>query len=90
MAEMYAEVFKSLPRVTQEEPVYGSAQGLAWAVSGGEGIAIAKDEYLAVDGLQHVIALLEEVELGRLRSVKYIEGQACILASAAAWAGFWW
>ena len=78
IAEIYAEVFKSLPKVTHEEPVYGSAQGLAWAVSGGEGIAIAKDEYLAVDGLQHVIALLEEVELGRLRSVKYIEGQACI------------
>ncbi len=78
MAEVYADVFKSLPQVVHEEPVYGSARGLAWAVSGGEGVAIAKDDYLAVDGLQHVISLLEEVELGRLRSVKYIEGQACI------------
>ncbi|MBT9155424.1 MAG: Periplasmic (Fe) hydrogenase large subunit [Firmicutes bacterium] len=78
MAEVYADAFKFLPKVTHEEPVYGSARGLAWAVSGGEGTAIAKDDYLAVDGLQHVIALLEEVELGRLRSVKYIEGQACI------------
>ena len=78
MAEVYADVFKRLTTVTSEEPVYGSARGLTWAVSGGEGVAIAKDGYLAVDGLQHVTSILEQVELGRLRSVKYIEGQACV------------
>lgn len=77
MADIYADVFRLLPSVTQEEPVRGTARGLNWARSGGEGESISSDDYLAVDGMHNVISVLEEIELGRLRNLKYIEGQAC-------------
>jgi len=78
MGDVYSDAFRLLSAVTEEEPVVGSARGLAWARSGGEGEAVAIDDYLAVDGIDHVIAVLEEVELGRLTNIRYIEGQACV------------
>lgn len=78
LAEVYGGAFRLLSSVTEDEPVVGSARGLAWARSGGEGEAVAIHDYLAVDGIEQVIALLEEVELGRLTNIRYIEGQACV------------
>jgi len=77
MAEIYTDAFRLLPNVTQEETVRGTARGLNWARTGGEGESITADDYLAVDGMHNVISVLEELELGRLRNLKYIEGQAC-------------
>jgi len=77
MADVYADTYRLLPSVQQEEAVRGTARGLSWARSGGEGESIVSDDYLAVDGMNNVIAIFEELELGRLRSLKYIEGQAC-------------
>lgn len=78
MADIYSDVFRLLPLVTHDEPVRGTARGLSWARSGGEGETVTTDDYLAVDGMHQVISILEEVELGRLRTLKYIEGQACV------------
>ncbi|MBT9157378.1 MAG: Periplasmic (Fe) hydrogenase large subunit [Firmicutes bacterium] len=77
-SEVYADAYRLLASVKEEEPVVGSARGLVWARSGGEGEGVAIDDYLAVDGIEHVITVLEEVEMGRLRGVRYIEGQACV------------
>ncbi|MCG1011881.1 4Fe-4S dicluster domain-containing protein [Tepidanaerobacter sp. GT38] len=52
--------------------------GIGWGRSGGENIAIGGDNYLAVDGIQNCIEVLEEVEMNKLSDVDYIECQACI------------
>lgn len=77
MADMYADVYRLLPSVKTEEIVRGTARGLNWARSGGEGESITSDDYLAVDGMNNVISVLEELELGRLQTLKFIECQSC-------------
>jgi len=77
-SEIYADVYRLLSAVTEEEPVVGSARGLVWARSGGEVEGVAHDDYLAVDGIEHCINVFEEIEMGRLRGVKFVEAQACV------------
>mgnify|MGYP000845559192 FL=1 len=55
-----------------------SGLGIGRGRSGGENIAIGGDNYLAVDGIQNCIEVLEEVEMNKLSDVDYIECQACI------------
>ncbi|NLD60454.1 MAG: ferredoxin, partial [Clostridiales bacterium] len=49
-----------------------------WARIGGEAISVGVNEALAVDGIDNVIRVLEEIENGRLPEVKYFEGLACL------------
>lgn len=51
--------------------------GLSWAGSGGESAALLKDKYLAADGMENVINVLEEVEDGKLDNLDFIELNAC-------------
>ncbi|MFA6309311.1 MAG: [Fe-Fe] hydrogenase large subunit C-terminal domain-containing protein [Clostridia bacterium] len=52
-------------------------KGIRWANSGGEGIALGTDKYLAVDGIHNVITILEEIENENLEDVDFIEALAC-------------
>lgn len=54
-----------------------SMQGVKWAAMGGEGSALGVDNCIAVDGIENVIKVLEEVENGRLEDIDFIEGLAC-------------
>jgi iron only hydrogenase large subunit-like protein len=54
-----------------------SKTGAAWAKAGGETAALGLDNQLAVDGIHNVVNVLEEVEMGKLAGVEYIEAQAC-------------
>lgn len=63
---------------TLEERTHGgTALGIGWARSGGESLAIEEDEALAVDGIENVSKVLEEIENDRLPDLKYFEGLAC-------------
>ncbi|MDK2823631.1 MAG: hypothetical protein PWQ67_1088 [Clostridia bacterium] len=55
-----------------------SGTGIGWAISGGEALALKLDNYLAVDGSENVIKVLEELEMGKLPDVEFFEGQACV------------
>ncbi|MDP3058414.1 MAG: [Fe-Fe] hydrogenase large subunit C-terminal domain-containing protein [bacterium] len=77
LADIYADIYRALPRVIEETPVRASAKGLNWARGGGESEGINIDEYLAVDGIEHVISVLEEIEMGKLKNLKFIELQSC-------------
>lgn len=57
---------------------YSGEKGIGWATSGGEALALGVDRYLAVDGSENVIKVLEELELGKLPEVEFFEGQACL------------
>lgn len=45
---------------------------------GGQAAAVKIDNHLAVDGISNVIKVLEEVELGKLEDVEFIECSACL------------
>lgn len=51
--------------------------GLGWASCGGESAARLGERCVAVDGIQNVIRMLEEIEDGRLPEADFLELSAC-------------
>ena len=51
--------------------------GVGWASSGGESTAILNEGYLAADGIENVIHVLNQIENGNIPPVKFIELNAC-------------
>src|SRR5690606_33740974 len=55
----------------------GGGIGIGWARAGGESWGVNAENALAVDGIQNVARLLEEIELGKFHDIRYIEALAC-------------
>jgi hypothetical protein len=51
--------------------------GVGWATSGGECAALFNDSYLAADGIEHVIRVLDQIENGNIPSLEFVELNAC-------------
>ena len=51
--------------------------GIGWASSGGEATAIFNESYLAADGIENVIRVLDQVENGNIPPLEFIELNAC-------------
>ena len=51
--------------------------GIGWASSGGEATAIFNESYLAADGIDNVIRVLDQVENGNIPPLEFIELNAC-------------
>ena len=51
--------------------------GVGWANNGGEAIAVSPENSMAVDGIENVIRVLEEIENNKLRDLVFFEGSAC-------------
>lgn len=52
--------------------------GIGWATSGGEATAIFNEDYLAADGIDNVIRLLDQIENGNIPPLDFIELNACV------------
>ncbi|MEA4960505.1 [Fe-Fe] hydrogenase large subunit C-terminal domain-containing protein [Lutispora sp.] len=77
MKEIYGEIVRNL--VTHNTPNMGTStkESLFWPIAGGQAEALDIENYLAVDGIHDVIRVLEEIELGKLEDVEFIECSAC-------------
>ncbi len=51
--------------------------GVSWASSGGESAALLREHYIAVDGIENIIKVLEEIEDEKLNNVDFVELNAC-------------
>ena len=51
--------------------------GISWASSGGEATAIFNDNYLAADGIDNVMRVLDQLENGNIPQLEFIELNAC-------------
>ena len=51
--------------------------GIGWARTGGEATAIFNEDYLAADGIENVIHVLDQVENGNIPPLEFIELNAC-------------
>ncbi len=51
--------------------------GVGWASSGGEAAGLLKERYLAADGIENVIKVLEELEDEKLNDLDFIELNCC-------------
>ena len=51
--------------------------GIGWGSSGGEASATLKDNYLAADGIENVMRVLEDLEDEKLHGLDFVELNAC-------------
>lgn len=51
--------------------------GIGWATSGGEATALFNDNYLAADGIENVIRVLDQIENGNIPHIEFVELNAC-------------
>ncbi len=51
--------------------------GIGWASSGGESTALFNDNYLAADGIENVIRILDQIENGNIPQLEFVELNAC-------------
>ena len=63
--------------VADESLISATPWGVGWASSGGEAYAVAPENSLAVDGIENVIRVLEEIENDKLHDLEFFEGNAC-------------
>lgn len=52
-------------------------EGISWARSGGESEGTKSLKYIAVDGINHVMKILEEIEDDKLEDIEFVELSAC-------------
>ncbi len=78
ISEIFPKLTEKMEHLDQTEPLQGAGViGVSWASSGGESAALLNDKYLAADGIENVIRVLEELEDERIRELEFIELNAC-------------
>lgn len=75
--KIYHDLFKVVTAEIQDARRQASWVGVGWAVPGGETSAIGVDNILIVHDINHAANALEQVALGKLKDVDYIEMLAC-------------
>ena len=51
--------------------------GLNWAGTGGEATSLLSDKYLAADGIENCIKVLDQIDNGTIRDLDFVELNAC-------------
>ena len=73
--------FALIGKMKKEELVPAMAEsgkvGIGWARTGGEATALFNEDYLAADGIDHVIHVLDQIENGNIPPIDFIELNAC-------------
>lgn len=76
--DIYPVLLGQMDKLTETVPLKNSGlMGVGWASSGGESAALLKERYLAADGIENVIQVLEELENEKLNDLDFIELNAC-------------
>ncbi len=78
ISDIYFQLINSMKREITPMPFSRSGViGISWATSGGEATAIFNDKYLAADGIENVIKMLDQIENGMIPQLEFIELNAC-------------
>lgn len=78
IADTYMKICNVLKTIDKPEQLaQAGLEGVSWARSGGECKATHTIKNIAVDGIDEVIKILEEIENGKLDDTDYVELLAC-------------
>lgn len=78
ISDIYFLLIGVMKKASDVKPMCESGRiGLGWARSGGEATAIFNEDYLAADGIDNVIHVLDQVENGNIPPLDFIELNAC-------------
>lgn len=79
ISDIYFQLLNVMQRDKTPQPISHSGMiGIGWASSGGEATAIFNDKYLAADGIDNVIRVLDQIENGIMPQLEFIELNACV------------
>ena len=77
ISSIYGELLSAVAKKATGDDGNVSATGIAWAIAGGEAAATQINNLLIVQEIHNVSDILEQVVLGKLKDVDYIECLAC-------------
>ncbi len=80
MKDIYPVLVQFMDKIKHEELEVLNDSGIigvGWASSGGEAAGLLKERYLAADGIENVINVLEELEDEKLNDLDFIELNCC-------------
>ena len=80
MTDVYLKLVSAMKKIdqTKMKPLSRSGIiGISWAASGGEAAALLNERYLAADGIENIIKVLDEIENANFSGLNFIELNAC-------------
>ena len=80
MQQIYYKIRPFLRKIDEGEIQVlqlGGNDGVAWAHIGGESAGIKLPDSLAVDGMENVIRVLDDLENGNIEEIDFLEANAC-------------
>ena len=77
-SEVYMALLPAMKEIKapESEPISGLT-GLSWSYTGGEATAVLRPRYLAADGIENAIKILDEIENDKLSDIDFVELDAC-------------
>ena len=79
VSEIYPALCAAMKKAREpgEDLATAGRTGIGWGRSGGEAAATLHERYLAADGIENVIRVLEDMEDEKLRGLDFVELNAC-------------
>lgn len=78
ISDVYFHLINAMNRNEDPKDLSASGRiGVGWATSGGESSALMNDSYLAADGIENVIHVLDQIENGNIGQLEFVELNAC-------------
>ena len=78
ISDIYFELLNLMKRELPPAPLSRSGViGISWATSGGESSALFNEKYLAADGIENCIKVLDQIESGAIPNLEFVELNAC-------------
>ena len=78
--DIYKPLKQAIAEVKEEEVEdlsRASFVGISWARTDGEGSAVYEENHISVDGIDHVIDVLESIENGHIEDIEFVEMMCC-------------
>ncbi len=77
-SEVYFKLLDAMKGIREPRELGKSGiVGIGWAGSGGEAAGVLREKYLAADGIENCISILEEIENDNIKNVDFVELAAC-------------
>lgn len=78
VSEVYMALLPAMKNITSPKSEQTSGiTGLSWSYTGGESTALLTQHYLAADGIENAIKILDEIENGKLCDIDFVELDSC-------------
>lgn len=78
ISDVYKPLLNAMNKIEHPKPLSECGlTGISWAYTGGEATSLLRNRYLAADGMENVIKILEEIEDDKLMDLDFVELGAC-------------